>query len=213
MKIKNKVKKTGLILIVAVIIFTLLFAVLNNKKDHYDLREINTEYAGLKNSVVVTVDGREITNRDLCIIKYLYGEKDCLDIAIKQKSVKALAEKDGFSLTSQDEYKEIKYACDKYDKLNLEENTTNKDFKNDLIENQIELAILYEYRLFIKKQINDSEFNCDIKTVNHKYNMFKSLNEGDKYGIPFEIKWAIIDDIADDYIDWEIRNIEIKYEK
>lgn len=213
MKIKNKVKILLLFLIFAVIIFDLLFAVLINKEEHYDLRDINAEYAGLKNSVVATVDGNEITDRDLCIIKYLYGEKDCLDIAVKQKSVKVLAEKDGFYLTSQDEYKETKYACDNYSKLNLEENTVNTEFKNDLIENQIDLAVLYEYRLLIKKQINDGEFNCDIKSVNLKYNIFKSLNEGDKYEIPFEIKWAIIDDIADDYIDWEIRNLEIEYEK
>lgn len=213
MKIKNKVKILILFLIFTVIIFVSLFTVLINKEEHYDLRDINAEYAGLKNSVVATVDGNEITDRDLCIIKYLYGEKDCLEIAVKQKSVKILAEKDGFSLTSQDEYKEIKYACDNYDKLNLEENTVNTEFKNDLIENQIDLAVLYEYRLLIKKQINDGEFNCDIKSVNLKYNIFKSLNEGDKYEIPFEIKWAIIDNIADDYINCEIRNLEIEYEE
>lgn len=210
MKLENKVKKA--VIILSVLVFAVLLTVLNNQEEHYDLRDISIEYAELDNSVVAAVNGNEITDRDLCIIKYLYGEKDCLDTAVKQKSVSILAEQKGFYLTSQQEYKETEYAVNLYEKLNLDESEVNTDFKNDLIENQIDLSVLYAYRLSVKKEINNSEFSCDIKTVNFKYNLFKTVNEKE-INIPFEIKWAIIDDIASDYINHEISNFEVTYEK
>lgn len=210
MKIENKVKKA--VIILSVLVFAVLLTVLNNQEEHYDLRDISIEYAELDNSVVASVNGNEITDRDLCIIKYLYGEKDCLDTAVKQKSVSILAEQKGFYLTSQQEYKETEYAVNQYEKLNLDESEVNTDFKNDLIEHQIDLSVLYAYRLSVKKEINNSEFSCDIKAVNLKYNLFKTVNEKE-INIPFEIKWAIIDDIADDYINHEISNFEVTYEK
>lgn len=162
MKIK---KKTFVLALTAfVIIFvSALFVVQNSENEFYTLSEIRNEYVNLDDSKVASVCGEEITQRDLCIIKYLYYKKDCVDLAVRQKSVSILAEKDGFSLSPQEEYQNKKYVCNNYEKLNLPENKINQAFKEDLIENSLNLSLYYEYITNIIIKINNGEFEYNDK--------------------------------------------------
>lgn len=169
-----KAKKLFFGAVLVCIFLSVYFIIQNSSEEYYDLKEISAEYAEIDNTVVATIGNEEITNRDLCIIKYLYYKEDCIDIAVRQKSVAVLAEIDGFALSPQEEYQEKKYVNNK---LNLTENVTNIAFKEDLIENTLELSISNKYETYIENKILDNEFSCENKFINFEYNMFKHLQK------------------------------------
>lgn len=213
-----KIKKKTFVLALTdfVIIFvSALFVVQNSKNEFYTLSEIRNEYVNLDDSKVASVGGEEITQRDLCIIKYLYYKKDCVDLAVRQKSVSILAEKDGFSLSPQEEYQNKKYVCNNYEKLNLPENKINQAFKEDLIENSLNLSLYYEYITHIMIKINNGEFEYNDKKYSFKYDLFNYLNkqnDEEKLKIPYTVRIKIAENLALDYIDYKIEEYDIKTE-
>lgn len=214
MKIKKKTLVLGLTAFV-IIFVSALFVVQNSENEFYTLSEIRNEYVNLDDSKVASVGGEEITQRDLCIIKYLYYKKDCVDLAVRQKSVSILAEKDGFSLSPQEEYQNKKYVCNNYEKLNLPENKINQAFKEDLIENSLNLSLYYEYITNIIIKINNGEFEYNDKKNSFKYDLFNYLNkqnDEEKLKIPYTVRIKLAENLALDYIDYKIEEYEITTE-
>lgn len=80
-----KAKKLFFGAVLVCIFLSVYFIIQNSSEEYYDLKEISAEYAEIDNTVVATIGNEEITNRDLCIIKYLYYKEDCIDIAVRQK--------------------------------------------------------------------------------------------------------------------------------
>lgn len=211
MKTKNRIFVLGLIAVAVILIITLL-VVHYSENEYYTLSDIRNEYVSLDDKVIVNLSGEEITQKDLCIIKYLYYKKNCIDLAVRQKSVSILAKKDGFTLSPQEEYQDKKYVCNNYEKLNLPETEINKTFKVDLIENSLDLSIYYSYISNIIIQILDCKLECDDKLFNFKYGFFKYLNEQNENGklkTPYFVRVNLAEKLAFDYIDYKIEKYEI----
>lgn len=214
MKIKKRIFVFCLAAVIVILIFG-LFMIKNSEKEYYTLSDIRNEYVHTDNSIVVNVGSEEITQRDLCIIKYLYYKEDCVDLAVRQKSVSILAEKDGFSLSPQEEYKEIKYVCSNYEKLNLPETEINNVFKEDLIENSLDLSLYYNYITHITIKINNGEFEFKDNKYSFKYNLINYINkqnDNEKLKTPYIVRVNLAEKLALDYIDYKIEEYGITTE-
>ena len=129
--------KKKIIVILAIIsaicfITGILGIVHNTQSEKYTIENISSEYFQSDGSTIATVNDEDITNKDICLIKYSYHTKDALNQAIEQKAIIQLANDDGFSLSQSDIEKEINYIDEVYEKLNLPENEDNIAFREDL---------------------------------------------------------------------------------
>lgn len=214
-------KKTKIIIVTTVLIF--IFVIISgiiiyeksNSPEQYYLENIIEEYSSLDEKVVAKVNDEPITNKDLCLIKYSCRPQNPVKEAIRQKSIALLAEEDGFSLSQEKIDKEVKYIDKAYDKLNLPETEQNIAFKSDLRNNHLEMSTSISYEAYIEKQILDQEFETSNKKINKKYEKFKSLykkwEDTDKKDSKlFKKIWLLIDEIAQDYIEYRTKEFQIE---
>ena len=71
----------------------------------YTLESIRYEYLNSDRKVVAAVNDVDITNKELCLIKYSSHTNKPLEKAIEQKAIVQLAEADSFSLSESEENK------------------------------------------------------------------------------------------------------------
>lgn len=193
----------------------ILIAASDDTAENYTLEFIYEEYLSADGSVIATVNGEAVTNKDLCIIKYLYHPSNALNQAIEQKAIAELAKSDGFSLDGAEAAKELSYIDERYETLNLPENEQNNEFKEALRINYTELVISKGYEAYIETQILRQEFSCDNKRINKKYEKYKSMyakwENGDKADFKLYAKiWDLRETIAQDYIKYESKQIQVE---
>lgn len=186
----------------------------NRQSEKYTIENIKQEYFILDNSVVATINDQNITNKDICLIKYLYHTKDALNQTIEQKSIVQLSNDDGFSLSESELEKESDYIDKVYEKLNLPSNEENIAFRDDLKRNHLEMVTSIKYQSYIEKQITNQEFNCNNKTIKEKYEKFKSLyieweNGGKENSKLYKKIWSLREEIAENYIQYRIKELDI----
>ena len=126
-----------------------------------------------------------------------------------------MANDDGFSLNQSDLEKEINYIDGVCEKLDLPENEDNIAFKEDLKRNHLEMATSIKYQSYIEKQISHQEFSCDNEAINEKYEKYKVVykeweDEGKGNSKLYEKMWSLREEIAQDYIDYRIDQLQIK---
>ena len=126
-----------------------------------------------------------------------------------------MANDDGFSLNQSDLEKEINYIDGVCEKLNLPENEDNIAFKEDLKRNHLEMATSIKYQSYIEKQISHQKFSCDNEVINEKYEKYKVVykeweDEGKGNSKLYEKMWSLREEIAQDYIDYRIDQLQIK---
>ena len=183
--------------------------------EKYTIENISSEYFQSDGSTIATVNDENITSKDICLIKYSYHTKDALNQAIEQKAIIQLANDDGFSLNQSDLEKEINYIDGVCEKLDLPENEDNIAFKEDLKRNHLEMATSIKYQSYIEKQISHQEFSCDNEAINEKYEKYKVVykeweDEGKGNSKLYEKMWSLREEIAQDYIDYRIDQLQIK---
>lgn len=205
-----------LAIIIAICFLTGILGIVHNtQSEKYTIENISSEYFQSDGSTIATVNDEDITNKDICLIKYSYHTKDALNQAIEQKAIIQLANDDGFSLSQSDIEKEINYIDEVYEKLNLPENEDNIAFREDLKRNHLEMATSIKYQSYIEKQISHQEFSCDNEAINEKYEKYKVVykeweDEGKENSKLYKKMWSLREEIAQDYIDYRIDQFQIK---
>ena len=213
---KRKIIIVVLVLLCFVsIILGVYFIVHNNSSDKYTLESIRYEYLNSDRKVVAAVNDVDITNKELCLIQYSSHTNKPLEKAIEQKAIVQLAEADGFSLSESEENKEIEYITTQYEKLNLPDNEENNAFCDALIKEHLEMTTSVKYQYHIQKQIMRQSFSSDNKAINEKYEKYKSIykewEDGGKENSKLYKKiWSLREEIAQDYIDYRIDQIQIE---
>lgn len=213
---KRKIIIVVLVLLCFVsIILGVYFIVHNNSSDKYTLESIRYEYLNSDRKVVAAVNDVDITNKELCLIQYSSHTNKTLEKAIEQKAIVQLAEADSFSLSESEENKEIEYITTQYEKLNLPDNEENNAFCDALIKEHLEMTTSVKYQYHIQKQIMRQSFSSDNKAINEKYEKYKSIykewEDGGKENSKLYKKiWSLREEIAQDYIDYRIDQIQIE---
>lgn len=203
-------------IIIAICFLTVILGIVHNtQSEKYTIENISSEYFQSDGSTIATVNDENITSKDICLIKYSYHTKDALNQAIEQKAIIQLANDDGFSLNQSVLEKEINYIDGVCEKLNLPENEDNIAFKEDLKRNHLEMATSIKYQSYIEKQISHQEFSCDNEAINEKYEKYKVVykeweDEGKGNSKLYEKMWSLREEIAQDYIDYRIDQLQIK---
>lgn len=212
-------KKIIILSIIAIVLLcavsVILIAGRDDSAENYTLEFIYEEYLSADDSVVAAVNGEAITNKDLCIIKYLYRPSNAVDQAIEQKVLLELAKSAGFSLDRTESDKEISYIDERYGSLNLPENEQNAEFKEALRKNYMELVTGKGLEAYIETQILHQEFSCDNKRINKKYEKYKSMYEKWEDGGKADFKlydkiWNLRKEIAQDYIAYQSKQVQIE---
>lgn len=111
--------------------------------------------------------------------------------------------------------KEIEYITTQYEKLNLPDNEENNAFCDALIKEHLEMTTSVKYQYHIQKQIMRQSFSSDNKAINEKYEKYKSIykewEDGGKENSKLYKKiWSLREEIAQDYIDYRIDQIQIE---
>ena len=194
---KRKIIIVVLVLLCFVsIILGVYFIVHNNSSDKYTLESIRYEYLNSDRKVVAAVNDVDITNKELCLIQYSSHTNKPLEKAIEQKAIVQLAEADSFSLSESEENKEIEYITTQYEKLNLPDNEENNAFCDALIKEHLEMTTSVKYQYHIQKQI---------------MSIYKEWEDGGKENSKLYKKiWSLREEIAQDYIDYRIDQIQIE---
>ena len=107
---KNKKSVIIATALTAVCLFAGILIIHNTQsKNEYTLESIHNEYVQSDNSIVATVNGADITSKQVCLVKYSYHTNNAVDKAIEQTAIVQLAKQNGFSLNKSDLDKETKY--------------------------------------------------------------------------------------------------------
>lgn len=213
---KNKKSVIIATALIAVCLFAGILIIHNTQsKNEYTLESIHNEYVQSDNSIVATVNGADITSKQVCLVKYSYHTNNAVDKAIEQTAIVQLAKQSGFSLNKSDLDKETKYIESAYESLNLPNSEDNLKFKEELKRNHLEMATSIKFQEQIKTQISEQSFSCDNEKINKKYDKYKKVyneweNGGKESKRLYNKAWSLRKDIAQDYIDYMIKQFKIE---
>lgn len=211
---KNKKSVIIATALIAVCLFAGILIIHNTQsKNEYTLESIHNEYVQSDNSIVATVNGADITSKQVCLVKYSYHTNNAVDKAIEQTAIVQLAKQSGFSLNKSDLDKETKYIESAYESLNLPNSEDNLKFKEELKRNHLEMATSIKFQEQIITQISEQRFSCDNEKINKKYDKFKEIyneweNGGKESKRLYNKAWSLREDIAQDYIDYMIKQFK-----
>ena len=211
---KNKKSVIIATALTAVCLFAGILIIHNTQsKNEYTLESIHNEYVQSDNSIVATVNGADITSKQVCLVKYSYHTNNAVDKAIEQTAIVQLAKQNGFSLNKSDLDKETKYIESAYESLNLPNSEDNLKFKEELKRNHLEMATSIKFQEEIKAQISEQRFSCDNEKINKKYDKFKEIyneweNGGKESKRLYNKAWSLRENIAQDYIDCMIKQFK-----
>lgn len=211
---KNKKSVIIATALIAVCLFAGILIIHNTQsKNEYTLESIHNEYAQVDNSIVATVNGADITSKQVCLVKYSYHTNNAVNKAIEQTAIVQLAKQSGFSLNKSDLDKETKYIESAYESLNLPNSEDNLKFKEELKRNHLEMATSIKFQEQIKTQISEQSFSCDNEKINKKYDKYKKVyneweNGGKESKRLYNKAWSLREDIAQDYIDYMIKQFK-----
>lgn len=211
---KNKKSVIIATALIAVCLFAGILIIHNTQsKNEYTLESTHNEYAQVDNSIVATVNGADITSKQVCLVKYSYHTNNAVDKAIEQTAIVQLAKQSGFSLNKSDLDKETKYIESAYESLNLPNSEDNLKFKEELKRNHLEMATSIKFQEQIRTQISEQSFSCDNEKINKKYDKYKNVyneweNGGKESKRLYNKAWSLREDIAQDYIDYMIKQFK-----
>lgn len=186
----------------------------NNNTESYTLENAYNDYINADNDVIATVNNYNITNKDICLIKYSYNTSKPLEQAIKQRTTVFVAENDNFALSQEDKDKEINYINERYKTLKLISSNENDEFYNALVREHLETTISIKYQYNIVKQILNQNFECDNDSINKKYEKYKKLYKkwedgGKKNALQYKKLWSLREKIAEDYIEYKTAQFQV----
>lgn len=211
---KNKKSVIIATALIAVCLFAGILIIHNTQsKNEYTLESTHNEYAQVDNSIVATVNGADITSKQVCLVKYSYHTNNAVDKAIEQTAIVQLAKQSGFSLNKSDLDKETKYIESAYESLNLPNSEDNLKFKEELKRNHLEMATSIKFQEQIRTQISEQSFSCDNEKINKKYDKYKNVyneweNGGKESKRLYNKAWSLREVIAQDYIDYMIKQFK-----
>lgn len=232
----------SIILVISIIALFVLFNVINNKTtdtnisnnneifynqvlkdnsenisndDLYEIRKAITDFANSRNIVLAKVNGKEITEKRLCITKYYYQDsEDLLAQEIENIVLTQLALSNNLEISTKElEWQNKVMEGLRKDILNSDIEYDTDEFLELLREGSYNLVLKYEYIRFLTDRMKNGTLEIKDDNLREEYEIFlKKYNkwQEDKNILQYPEINNLKETLIQKYIDYQVSMADVK---